>query len=724
MKTETPEREPVVGIAHSRDGSGRLTGLVERLGRGGGPARATAFLDGATDAAVVAFAAWTAVYHAGLLIRPPTAVLVAAWLVVMATLAAVRMTRGTTDRARSPRGTATPPARATGVDPIAGGRTRTYARWAGPVLGVAAGVAAGLYRSGVPWWITCVLGAAAVAVTLTALRGSRYRPDTAPVADRGSLPALVSVLVTAAGFAGASLFVVNPDGDDAYFMSRSVWTAEHGRIPFRDVIFTPGSVGTVGGEPPIASVEVFNGALARLLGIAASSFTWYLFLPVVTFLAVWAMWRLIRLWAPRRAAACFATAAVYLLWTGAGTGSFGSFHLIRMWQGKGVLVSLAVPLLYVYLTRWAEHRSRRDLWLAVAVGAAATGLASAATFVVPLVTVAAVGPLLLRAGLDTGRQRVEGLRTALAACAAMAYPVVGGVMVALFSDTVEVGGRLSPAPVSYSIVLLTGVLGVIAGCALWTAPWISRRGVPALVTAGVAAIATVLFVPGVLELMADATGAAPVLWRTMWSVPAAALIGLLAALPLPGALRRLSPLPAVLLCAAFVICGTPLWTAGGRSVVAELPSWKASRSSLITARAVVAATGGASGAVLMPDRYMRNVPLITSRVQAVNANPHYLMNLPVGRSFIADRRLLTAVVGRSTRPAPVTDVRAALDRVGVVIACAQAHNDIGLRVLQDAGYVRPVHIHGLVCLFPPARPSERAADTPATGGGPASAGFG
>jgi hypothetical protein len=712
VKTEDADRERVPGVDHPPARPGRVT----------------AFLDAATDAAVVVFAGWTVVYHAGLLLRPPTGVLVAGWLLITAVLAAGWVRRWTGGRSASPEavrsatgGDEAPGADdAAGADQVPGGRTRSQALWAGPVLGVAAGAAAGLYESGVPWGITCVLGVAAVAVTLTALRAGRFGAESVPVADRGSLLALV----TAAGFAGASLFVINPDGDDAYFMSRSVWTAEHGRIPSGDVIFTPGSVGTVRGEPPIASVEVFNGALARLLGVSASSFTWYLFLPVVTFLAVWAMWRLIRLWAPRRAAACFATAAVYLLWTGAGTGSFGSFHLIRMWQGKGVLVSLAVPLLYVYLTRWAERRSHRDLWLAAAVGAAATGLASSATFVVPLVAVAAVGPLLLRARFDTGRRRAEGLRTAVAACAAMAYPVAGGVVVALLSDTVEVGGRLSPGPVAYSTVLLTGVLGVVAGCALWTAPWISRPGVPAMITAGVAAVTTVLFVPGVLELMAHVTGAAPVMWRTMWVVPAAALIGLLAAVPLPGGRLRAAPpaavLPAALLCATSVIFGDPLWTAEGRSVVADRPAWKAPTFTLVTARKVVAATGGRSGAVLMPARYMRNVPLITSRVHAVNANPHYLENLPVGEAFIADRRLLTDVVQRRTGFPPAADVRAALDRVDVVIACVHWSNDSALRFLREAGYVRHrLYIRGLRCVFPPADPAGTS-----TGGAPGSARLG
>jgi hypothetical protein len=653
-----------------------------------------ALLDGTTDVAVLAFAAWTVVYHAGLLVRPSTTVLLAGWLAVMVVTAAGLLRRRAGGRAPAP-GPAAAPAEAVDRSPLL--------LWTGPAAGIAAGVAAGLHTSGVPWWVTCVLGVAAVMLTLTALWTGRGRDGSAPVADRGSLPALI----TAAGFAVTSLFIINPDGDDTYFVSRTVWTAEHGRIPVKDVIFTSGSVGTVGGEPPVSSVEVLNGALAHLLGVPGSSFTWYLFLPAVTFLAVWAVWRLIRLWAPRRAPACFVTAMIYLVWTGAGTGSLGSFHLLRMWQGKAVLVSMIVPLLYFYLTRWAEDRSRRTLCLAIATGIAATGLASVATFVVPLVTVAAAAPLIVTAWLRGGPRRAERLRTALAACATMAYPVAAGLAVALLHRSIEVSGSLRPAPAGYSMVLLTGTLGVLAGCALWTAPWITRRGVPALITAGIAAMATFLFIPGVLELMAHVTGAAPVVWRTMWVVPAVALVGLLAAIPLPIGLRRLAPLPAVLVCAAVVISGTPLWTAAGYSVVADRPSWKANRSHLRTARAVVAATGGKPGVVLMPFRYMRQVPLITSRVHAANPNYHYLANMPASASFIEDRRLLTSVVYRHRSFPPVAEVTAALDRVGVVVACVHWKNQAALRFLQDAGYERPLRIRGLRCVFPAAGPAPR-----------------
>ncbi|WP_262401637.1 DUF6077 domain-containing protein, partial [Actinomadura sp. CNU-125] len=296
-------------------------------------------------------------------------------------------------------------------------------------------------------------------------------------------------------------------------------TAETGRIPTKDVIFTSGATDQIAGEPPVSSIEVLAGALARIVGVPGASFVWYVLLPTVTFLAIWALWRLVRAWAPRRAALCFAVGSVYLLWSGLSAASLGSFHLLRMWQGKAVLVSLLVPLLFAYLTHWAERRTRRDLVLLAAAGVAAVGLTSTAAFVVSLVVLAAAAPLVV-----TGR-----VRTGLAACAAMAYPVAAGLAVILLYESVSVHGTVHDAPASYRAVLLYATLGVLAGCALWLGPWTVRPGVPALICGGVAALLTLLILPGVLALAADVTGAGQVLWRTMWLVPAPALIGLLAA---------------------------------------------------------------------------------------------------------------------------------------------------------------------------------------------------
>ncbi|MFI0352194.1 DUF6077 domain-containing protein [Actinomadura sp. 9N407] len=674
------------------------------------PAPLARALDRATDAVVVAFAIWTLVYHLGLLIRPPSWALLAMWAAASGAAAAVYAWR------KRPGGGG-----ALWDDPA-------VPSWNGipwqvaavaVIAGVGAGVAAGLHENGVPWWCTWTLGVLSVAATAYGVLRGRTVPGgpgpdgpgaDGPGADgpdgetpargegRGDRWGSPVALVTSAGFAVASWFLVNPDGDDAYFVSRSVATATDGRIPFHDVIFTTGTTGPIAGEPPVSSVEVLAGVLARLVGMHPASFLWYVLLPAVTFLAVWALWRLAREWAPRLALACFAVAVVYLLWSGVGQASLGSFHLLRMWQGKAIMVSALIPLLYVHLTRWAERRTGGALVLVAAAGTAAVGLSSSATMVVPLVTGAVAGALIV-----SGR-----VRTGLAACAAMLYPLAAGIAVLLLHDDTSVVGPFTDAPTSFSWVLMSGVMGIAGGCALWLAPLLARRGIPALVTAGTAAVTTLLLLPGVLDAIADGTGAAQVMWRTLWLVPAPVLVGLLATAHLRGlpvnAVRVAVP---VALCAVMVVAGVPLWSGQNGTSIAHRPSWKTDKHDLATARKVIrTAEARASGrpvVALMPQRYMRQVPLFSTTHHAVNPNSHYLRLLPVQRRFIDDRMLLTTLMEpRAASDPSAAEVRRALRRTGVTIACTRRTDAAPSRLLEAAGFVERTRVGRLTCLFPAA----------------------
>ena len=424
-------------------------------------------------------------------------------------------------------------------------------------------------------------------------------------------------------------------------MSRAVWTAQHGRIPLKDVIFTNQAVKAVAGETPVSSVEVLIGALARLFNVPAATFTYEIALPVFTFVAVWAVWMLIRCWASGRYALCFTVAMVYLAFSGTSGASFGSFHLVRMWQGKAAFVSLMVPLLYFYLTQWAEHRSRRSLLLVAAAGIAAAGLTSSAALVVPLIVAAVAVPLLLAGQIVA----------ALGAFLAAAYPVIAGLVVAAYYP-LSVPGPPFSAPTVWAFVLLTGVLGGIMGLALWTAPRLARRGVPALIVCGVAGVVAVLMIPGVLAKIGAATGANAVAWRTMWVVPGPVVVGLLAAVPLPSAIRLRSEarwaaaVPAVAVCVAVLAAGLPVWSPQNvvHAILARQPSWKYNPLSLSLTSRVLRADHQ-PGDLLSTAKLMGAVPLLTSEVQAVDARTYYLELMPVSAQFINDRLLLTRLAG-------------------------------------------------------------------------------
>jgi hypothetical protein len=692
------------------------------LARGGDPAAGfdlAAAVDGLTEFAVLAFASWTLIYDIGAVAHLGTSWLLAGWAACLIAIA-VGLVRWGRRGGAAGTGTADTAGTVPGLRWLsAATRWRRPLGYASVVLGVAAGLAVGLHRAGLPWAWTWVLGVPAVLATLTWLllpdepdegapapavgpqQAAPHAPAPAgPATHEGSLLALGTALAAAI----FSLFIVRPDADDEYFLSRAVWTAQHGRIPLKDVIFTNQAVKQIPAESPVSSIEVLIGALARLFGVSAASFTYYIALPVFTFLAVWAVWLLIRRWAPGRYVLCFAVAMVYLAWSGTSSASFGSFHLVRMWQGKAAFASLMVPLLYVYLTQWAEHRSRRNLLIVVAAGIAATGLTSSAALVVPLIVAAVAVPLLLA-------RQIAG---ALGALLAAAYPVLAGLVVAVVYPV-----RLPHAPYAASTVwawvMLSGVLGGLGGVALWTAPRLARRGVPALITCGVAGVVTVLMIPGVLTLIGRATGANAVLWRTMWVVPGPVIVGLLAAVPLSAAARLrlaargsarprptnprwIAAVPAAAVCAVVLAAGVPVWSHQNvGATVRPHPSWKYDPLSLSLAGKALRADHH-PGYLLSTVRVMAAIPLLTSRVLAVDARSYYLELLPVSTQFINDRLLLTRLAGEQAPLPSESDVRAALSRVPVGYACVWSHNAAGMRLLEQAGFTPATHFGKFQCL--------------------------
>src|ERR1035438_10090536 len=248
-------------------------------------------LDGLTQFGVLAFAAWTLVFDVGLVAHLGTTILLAIWAVCLGGIAA-----GLAGLRRPAVAQAAPQ----GIRPEPSALVRHSMLVAALVCGIGAGAAAGLHSAGLPWVWTPVLGLLSVAATgAWLLTGDTDRTQSPAPGESSSAASLLAAGV-ALGAAIFSLFIVRPDADDVYYVSRSVWVAQHGQIPVRDILFTNQAMNPIAGEPPISSIEVLNGALARLLGVSATSFTYYIAVPVLTFFAVWAAWLLIRRWARHR----------------------------------------------------------------------------------------------------------------------------------------------------------------------------------------------------------------------------------------------------------------------------------------------------------------------------------------------------------------------------------------------------------------------------------------
>ena len=669
-------------------------------------------LDGVVDAAVVSFALWTLLYCLGLATQ--WRLWLSGWLWLAATvglvgwqvIAAVRGGRGDATAPTSP----------------ASDRPRGHR---GLVLLAAAGAAASavaVVAAVLGWpatfrlsWVATV--AAAGAFGLWAWRSGRFLPSA--VRAPGTVPGRwtgtredLGVLLLMAGCAVVSLFVHLTDTDDPYYVNRSVWVAEHGNAALRDTMFSPEVFNTpYGGGIPIASVEALLGVVAHMTGIRAGAVTYLVATPVGTALAVWALWRLARRWAPERAFLVLVVAVAFLMLSG--DSMLGNFWIVRMWQGKVMAVTILMPLLWAWLTEAAEEdrspaERRRALLLLLAGGVAFFGLTPTAVVWAPLMC----GAALLAAVLVRSRALAVGGLLMLVG------PLVSGLAVVLFSS--DVGGEQPVALSSRdSFVRVLGetdpmvALGLLGLC---LAPVVARRG-PAAALAGASALASVLvFAPGVLPLVNTVTGSGPILWRMLYVAPVPVLVGLLAAYAVAGVrdttvagrslVRRSAALGvAVVVLAGLVVGGRPVWSStghGGPVTVSAQPEWKLDLPALRDVR-LLDERGLLRGTVLLPPVRMKVLSMYTTEAFAVVPRDWFVRNIEEPPAARRARGLLYDVAAaRPPFPAP-SQVREALERLDVTVACTGRSPYLAdvVRRLEAAGYAGRTTVGSLTCVTPP-----------------------
>lgn len=663
--------------------------------REAGTSRFALALDFLSDFGVLAFATWTLFAYAGMATQARVSILVPLWLATLVPLTAafVMLSR------RSARATAIPaPADTETRPPSRNGHAekRLYLVGAGIAGGILSAVLVGA-EADVPWPLVWLGLVAAVVVAL-----GRLRSETPRAA--GPVPSWIAHAVaalTGVGFAIMSLFINRPNGDDAFYVNRATGVAELNRIPTRDTIFTNEQVDAVGGSTglPVDSFSALQGALAHFLGIHGASVAYYLTPPLFTFLATWALWRLVRSWAPRRIFICFAVGCVYWLFSAQADLTAGGYFIGRMWQGKVIFVAWLVPTMYVLLTRWLGRREKTVSVLLVACGIASVGMTGSAAFVAPLIFGAAV--LALTATRDW-----RGLPPVLVAGA---VPLLVGVTVAAAYPLIEgyAVDQLYPTPPIetwwyFDEVFGLGPVAALGLTALWAGPWLARSGPPARLLCAIAVVATVLLAPGVLPGLNELTDLTSVLRRTLWVVPFPALVALLGAVPaglLLGRTARASLLrrglvavsPLVLVAALMPVFGQPLWIPWrtGEPAWQSRPTWKVNQQALATAEAILRDYHG-DGQILAHPATMQVLGIITVNPKPVNARDLYARFLPEPRRITRDRLLLTALVAGQDPPPPRSAVGRALSDLDVGLVCVAAWRTRLIRQIEAAGTFREV----------------------------------
>ena len=653
--------------------------------------------DAALDFLVVSFASWTVIYHVCLAARIGTGWAAAAGALALVPAAWFAVLRAS-DR----------------IDPSTTYDTPLVRdRTAGVVLAVnaaAAAAAAALFAfTSTPWplvWLVWILAAGAgVLATWTRARpvpdeASAERTTAEPPAPGRRWPAAATAIAWALALATVASFLVDHDGDDTQYVHMSAWVAAYGEFPLRDILFSNQELPAVI-FPWLSSWEGLLGTLARITGIWAPDLVYLGVPPIASVLSVLATWRLLRRWRLRMTGVALSVAMLFLFMSSHDHRTLGSFFVGRIWQGKVVFLAILIPVLLALLVEYAERPTRGRLVLLAAAGVAAVGFTSSGVFVVPVIAAGFFAPLVFGAA----KEALAGLATTVA------YPLLMGI------TTLAVGGHNAKVYVDAAVAPTrlverefgVGVLAAIGITAMLVGPAFIRHAVAARSTAATTSIVTCLFAPAVPLFVLHATGLGGVLWRWMWAVPVAPLLGVLATNFLGGARApAIRVAPSVALCAVLVVWGSPLWP-GRNAPLAEAPAWKRPPQSVKIARAIYPHLRPRDR-VAAPGEVLRTLLVMSGTITAVTPRRFYttaLRGVPGGHveKQLLVRRLAQRGIGRPTRAAPSgpygLKIARALEVLDVDVVCVTRRTPHADRLLRGLGYTPFVRARTVSCLRAP-----------------------
>jgi hypothetical protein len=261
--------------------------------------------------------------------------------------------------------------------------------------------------------------------------------------------------------------------------------------------------------------ELLVAALSDAFGVDHKVLYYLILAPIFGGIAVVVHWRLAQYLIPQYAFSALLAWFVLLIALGDSHREFGNFAFVRLYQGKGLLVTIALPLCLLLGLRFSERPDgRRALALGMAIIASA-GLSSSALATVPFVVAATLcGGLLDASRVAVTRIIAGGLASGLFLCA------IGLFLAASIKSGYEIHGvSLFASGPGLSIVLGEGILGALILVLFPTAPLFvagfKRRRLYALTT--------LIFVGAVLnpwsgDFLAKNLDKA-LEWRLFWSVP-------------------------------------------------------------------------------------------------------------------------------------------------------------------------------------------------------------
>jgi hypothetical protein len=654
-------------------------------------------IDGLTDWALASFAGWVVLAYLAELTHAPVQPFLVIWLVLLLPIAGLMwwLRRRGAEAADGPDAADS----AEGQSVVPHDHRLALIGWGVPLVAGLAGAVVAAHAHAAGWAIAWALGMAALAFALVHEFFPRRLHLQAPADEteqpRPLLGMNLVVSAVAVGSGILSLFVFRPDDDDVYYLNRAASVADFDRIPVRDMILTHGHLPAVAGTgAPVDALAPLQGSLARLFGVHAATVA-YLATPLLaTILAVFALWRLVRSWAPRRAAAAFVVALAFLYYDGNTHWSFGNFFLTRLWQGKVVFVAWLVPVVLAYLTDWARRPSRWTGALLVLAGLAAIGLTVSATYDFPLLIAAGLLPIL----------GAKQWRMLILPVAASVAPFVIGAVASRRSPPAGIQiSNLSGAGGTFHEVLGAGALAAICALMLWFGNRLPRDRSARLLALGTSLIVTLSLTPGLLHALGHAIGVGGALRRIVWIVPIPALVGLLATVPFPEVvLRRATVVRAgvavaltAVLTGGVAAAGTAILNPPNATVMSH-PTWKTSAVQRAEAQEILAKVKPGAE-VLAPPGVMRAISIITARIHAVMPRSYYATLTKQPADELKARYTLNHFELKTPSGIPNGRVVAALRLLHVTDVCLFPVFQGQQKVLEGSGYQFAFSTNDLNC---------------------------
>ena len=481
-----------------------------------------------------------------------------------------------------------------------------------PILLVSARAAGLGYQA---FWIVCVIF---LAWLLLSSRVPTKQPEQQRALTNEQVsPAALGILVLFAALSAGLTFIAHrPDADDATYVGIASDAVAHPDLSVlsHDVLYGDDRLPLILPTYSVDSYELLGAVLSRWLGGAP---IWWLhaILPAVmgAFLPfAWA--ELMGTFAQRRWLLGTGLALIFLLLLGESHYSLGNFAFVRLFQGKAILASIGVPLLFSWAWKIQDRWSWWNWILLFGCTVACVGLSAIALFVVPIsLGIASLGGV-----------RQESIARAAMVLAAAVYPLAWGLVLRssfhAVAHTFDVAHQNAPGTVAQ-------VFGAHGQYLLWLGLLFAPVAAIACHRWRLATYALLYFLipvdPFLVKTIARLATSVSA-WRVLWCVPVIGFVAAWLAWTLEAGTAKwgrkgaLAAAVLILACIAYLSPNSTLRPSNG--VTFSLQALKVPPQEYAAAQAAVESSGPT---VLAPESVAAWIPTFVHRPQLVSVRANY-----------------------------------------------------------------------------------------------------